>query len=262
MSASGDTGMRQCRRPSTPDACAIRAPRSEGWRRRTGGRRVKDRPARRERQAHPPRRFRAFAPLGGARWSDRRAAPPRGVGDTRRHAETGGRARRARCTIRRPPSLAGWAVRHGCRRNNPGSVRDRADGASDVIGGRGHAPRIILAAQALATGGEKDGSREPRAKVKLDRRLWPFGMWRVLSCHTCQPTSRWCRCPPNRPDPTLPSLSKGENIWQVMRGDWLSHRVFTSCKDILDHCCFAWNRLIDQPWEIMSIGLRDGACRF
>jgi hypothetical protein len=25
------------------------------------------------------------------------------------------------------------------------------------------------------------------------------------------------------------------------------------------HCCYAWNRLIDQPWIIMSIGLRDWA---
>jgi hypothetical protein len=21
--------------------------------------------------------------------------------------------------------------------------------------------------------------------------------------------------------------------------------------DIVDHCCFAWNRLVDQPWTIM-----------
>jgi hypothetical protein len=27
--------------------------------------------------------------------------------------------------------------------------------------------------------------------------------------------------------------------------------------DIVDHCCHHWNRLIDQPWRIMSIGLRD-----
>src|SRR4051812_31548902 len=32
-----------------------------------------------------------------------------------------------------------------------------------------------------------------------------------------------------------------------------------SYRDIVDHCCDAWNRLIDQPWIIMSIGLRDWA---
>src|SRR5688572_27631548 len=43
----------------------------------------------------------------------------------------------------------------------------------------------------------------------------------------------------------------------------LSNRVFRSYEDILDHCCAAWNKLIDQPWRIMSIGLRDWAhgCR-
>jgi hypothetical protein len=35
--------------------------------------------------------------------------------------------------------------------------------------------------------------------------------------------------------------------------------VFASSRDIVDHCCDAWNRLIDQPWIIMSIGLRDWA---
>ena len=44
-----------------------------------------------------------------------------------------------------------------------------------------------------------------------------------------------------------------------MRDNWLSNRIFKSYEDILDHCCFAWNQLIDQPWRIMSIGLRDWA---
>ena len=47
-----------------------------------------------------------------------------------------------------------------------------------------------------------------------------------------------------------------ENIWQFMRDNWLSNRIFKSYADILDQCCFAWNRLVDQPWHIMSIGLR------
>ena len=28
-----------------------------------------------------------------------------------------------------------------------------------------------------------------------------------------------------------------------------------------DHCCFAWNKLIDMPWKIMSIGTRDWVYR-
>ncbi len=56
-----------------------------------------------------------------------------------------------------------------------------------------------------------------------------------------------------------PELNPVENIWQFMRDNWLSNRVFKSYADILDHCCFAWNKLIDQPWKIMSIGTRDWA---
>ena len=47
-----------------------------------------------------------------------------------------------------------------------------------------------------------------------------------------------------------------ENIWQFMRDNRLSNRIFKSYDDILDQCWFAWNRLVDQPWRIMSIGLR------
>ena len=44
-----------------------------------------------------------------------------------------------------------------------------------------------------------------------------------------------------------------------MRQNWLSNRVFKSFDDIVDHCCYAWYTLIDQPWKIMSIAQRDWA---
>ena len=50
-----------------------------------------------------------------------------------------------------------------------------------------------------------------------------------------------------------------ENIWQFMRANWLSNRIFKSFDEIVDHCCYAWNTLIDQPWKIMSIARRDWA---
>jgi transposase len=62
--------------------------------------------------------------------------------------------------------------------------------------------------------------------------------------------------------PKSPELNPVENIWQFIRGNWLSNRVFQSYDDIVDHRCFAWNRLVDQPWTIMSIGLRNWAHRF
>jgi hypothetical protein len=43
--------------------------------------------------------------------------------------------------------------------------------------------------------------------------------------------------------------------------NWLSNRVFASYEDILGHCCDAWNKLADQPWRIMSLGLREWAHR-
>jgi hypothetical protein len=46
-----------------------------------------------------------------------------------------------------------------------------------------------------------------------------------------------------------------------MRDNWLSNRVFVSYADILDHCCHTWNTLIDQPWRIMSLGVRRWAQR-
>ncbi len=53
-----------------------------------------------------------------------------------------------------------------------------------------------------------------------------------------------------------------ENVWQFMRDNWLSNRVFADDDDIVGHCCFYWNRLIEMPWRIMSIGMRDWAHRF
>ena len=54
----------------------------------------------------------------------------------------------------------------------------------------------------------------------------------------------------------VPRAHPFENVWQFMRDNWLSNRIFKSYDDIVDHCCFAWNKLVDQPWRIMSIGRR------
>ena len=59
--------------------------------------------------------------------------------------------------------------------------------------------------------------------------------------------------------PRAPELNPVENIWQFMRSNWLSNRVFNGYDDIVTHCCEAWIKLIDQPWKIMSIGHRNWA---
>ena len=58
--------------------------------------------------------------------------------------------------------------------------------------------------------------------------------------------------------PRSPELNPVENVWQFMR-DWLSNRIFKSYEDIVELCCQAWNNLIDQPWKIMSLGMRKWA---
>lgn len=56
-----------------------------------------------------------------------------------------------------------------------------------------------------------------------------------------------------------PELNPVENIWQYMRANWLSNRIFESYEDIIDAACEAWRNLVDQPSIITSIGLRDWA---
>jgi transposase len=62
--------------------------------------------------------------------------------------------------------------------------------------------------------------------------------------------------------PRSPELNPVENVWQFMRDNWLSNRVFRGYEDIVAHCCDAWNKLMDQPWRISSIGRRSWAERF
>jgi hypothetical protein len=62
--------------------------------------------------------------------------------------------------------------------------------------------------------------------------------------------------------PKCPELNPVENIWQFMRDNWLSNRVFSSYTNIVDHCCHAWNKLLARPWAIMSIGFREWAYGF
>src|SRR5258706_15557662 len=53
-----------------------------------------------------------------------------------------------------------------------------------------------------------------------------------------------------------PELNPVENVWQFMRQNWFSNRIFQSHEDIVDYCCDAWNKLVDQPARIKSIGNR------
>ena len=56
-----------------------------------------------------------------------------------------------------------------------------------------------------------------------------------------------------------PELNPVENIWQYMRSNWLSNRVFETYEAILEAACDAWNKLVAQPETITSIGMRKWA---
>ena len=56
--------------------------------------------------------------------------------------------------------------------------------------------------------------------------------------------------------PRAPELNPVENVWQFLRDNWLSNRVFRSYDDIVAHCCEAWNEFMEQTWRIRSVGHR------
>ena len=56
-----------------------------------------------------------------------------------------------------------------------------------------------------------------------------------------------------------PELNPVENIWQFLRANCLSNRVFDTYDDIINACCEAWNSLIALPETITSIRMRQWA---
>ena len=59
--------------------------------------------------------------------------------------------------------------------------------------------------------------------------------------------------------PYSPELNPAENIWQFMRQNHLSNRVYDSYDDIIDASCHSWNAMAREPGRIQSIATRDWA---
>lgn len=59
-----------------------------------------------------------------------------------------------------------------------------------------------------------------------------------------------------RPTAKCSELNPVANIWQFMRENWLSNRIYPSYENIVDLCCEAWNKLVVRPGRIMAIGRR------
>ena len=47
--------------------------------------------------------------------------------------------------------------------------------------------------------------------------------------------------------PGSPELNQVDNIWQYLRQNWLSNRVFEDYEAIVNAGCEAWNKRIAQP---------------
>jgi hypothetical protein len=59
--------------------------------------------------------------------------------------------------------------------------------------------------------------------------------------------------------PYAPELNPIENVWEYLRGNQLSMRVWDSYDKIVDACCLAWNGLIADLTRLTSITARDWA---
>ena len=44
-----------------------------------------------------------------------------------------------------------------------------------------------------------------------------------------------------------PELNPVENVWQYLRQNWLSNRLFDTYEAIVEAACEAWNKLMPQP---------------
>ena len=51
-----------------------------------------------------------------------------------------------------------------------------------------------------------------------------------------------------------------ENVWDYLRGNKLSHRVWDTYEAIVDACVDAWNFLTNDVERIMSIACREWPC--
>ncbi len=92
-------------------------------------------------------------------------------------------------------------------------------------------------------------ARRAHAAVFMDRAPWH--------------TSKELKVPKNLTVILLPArspeLNPVENIWQYLRQNWLSNRVFEDYDAIIDAGCDAWNRLMAEPTAIQAIATRDWA---
>ena len=61
------------------------------------------------------------------------------------------------------------------------------------------------------------------------------------------------------PPPYSPGLNPVENVWEFLRQNLPSHRVWESYDAVVDACCAAWNWPMQMPDQIATITARSWA---
>lgn len=59
--------------------------------------------------------------------------------------------------------------------------------------------------------------------------------------------------------PYSPELNPIENVWEYLRGNYLSHTVWDAYDQIVDACCKAWNAFIQDAATVASVTRRPWA---
>ena len=103
----------------------------------------------------------------------------------------------------------------------------------------------------------------PHHRDEIARNLAPKAHAIVVLDQAGWHTTEKLRLPQNLSLPPLPSkspeLNPVENVWQFLRQNKLSNRIFGGYEAIVTAACEAWNSLVADPARITSIGTRQSA---
>ena len=149
--------------------------------------------------------------------------------------------------------------------SRPTALRDQRRQSAYLFGAvcadRGVGAALVLPhanAEAMSLHVEPSGSPDP---AEISRRV-AMGAHAVVVLDGAgwHQTGGRLRVPGNisllRLPPYSPELNPQENVWQYLRQNQLSNRVFADYNAIVAACCTAWNALMALPDRIRSIATR------
>lgn len=53
-----------------------------------------------------------------------------------------------------------------------------------------------------------------------------------------------------------PECNPHENVWEYLKNNFLSNKIFKNLQQVIDACCEAWSQLCSEEGRIRSIGTR------